>query len=243
MIRVLIMDDVRAICETIAAAVRAEPDLETAGCATTLVEALPHLEACDVIVINSTANGDGALRLVETLRRLAPQVKIVVMGLARGEREATPWIEAGATSYVTKERPLAELLRSMRGAHHTALGGHAAHGSGLKGYLSEWVGFQRGRFADSGPHSLTRREREVISLVRQGLTNQEIAEALVIELGTVKNHVHNILRKLNVSSRREAVHVTGQAGMWGPTDGRAPEGGLGWPARRPAYAGLAAANS
>ncbi len=52
---------------------------------------------------------------------------------------------------------------------------------------------------------LTPREMEVLKLIGQGLTNQEIAEHLVIELGTVKNHVHNILNKLGVSSRRDAV--------------------------------------
>jgi hypothetical protein len=55
----------------------------------------------------------------------------------------------------------------------------------------------------------------VLTLVQQGLTNQEIAGSLVIELGTVKNHVHNILRKLNVNSRRDAVHVSRLAGLWG----------------------------
>jgi hypothetical protein len=61
----------------------------------------------------------------------------------------------------------------------------------------------------------------VLTLIQQGLTNQEIAESLVIELGTVKNHVHNILRKLNVNSRRDAVHVSRLAGLWSLTDVKA----------------------
>src|ERR1700720_2882364 len=73
----------------------------------------------------------------------------------------------------------------------------------LVSYVAELMGLEASGEPDlCGPQSLTRREREVLTLVQQGLTNQEIAESLVIELGTVKNHVHNILRKLNVNSRR-----------------------------------------
>ena len=244
MINVLIVDDVRAVCETLAAAVRAEPDLAVAGCATGLVEALPYLEVCDVILVNSSANSDGSMQLIGTLQRLAGRARIVVMGLAPGQQDTSAWIDAGATSCLTKECPLDELIHVIRKAYSTAKA--AVPGSvGWRAYLPEWVSFQRGGgLDDSGPYSLTRREREVISLVRQGLTNQEIAEALVIELGTVKNHVHNILRKLKVTSRREAVHVSGQAGLWGPADKhRAAEAQPAWPMRRPVYPGLVTANS
>jgi DNA-binding NarL/FixJ family response regulator len=240
---VLIVDDVRAVCETLAAAVRAEPDLAVAGCATGLVEALPYMEVCDVILVNS--NGEGSVQLISTLQRLAGRARIVVMGLAPGQQDTAAWINAGATSYITKECPLDELFHAIREAYGTVKEA-APHGVGWRAYLAEWMGFQRGGgFDESGAYSLTRREREVISLVRQGLTNQEIAEALVIELGTVKNHVHNILRKLKVTSRREAVHVTGQAGLWGPSENhRAVEAQPAWPVRRPVvYPGLVTANS
>ena len=81
-------------------------------------------------------------------------------------------------------------------------------------HTGDLVTYARPKVLDQA-RSLTRREREVLGLVHQGLTNQEIAGTLVIELGTVKNHMHNILRKLKVNSRRDAVHVSRLAGLWG----------------------------
>jgi DNA-binding CsgD family transcriptional regulator len=128
--------------------------------------------------------------------------------------------------YVLKDSSLAELLKNVRAAYNNEALVSPPIAAALMSYVAELVGFDPAAEQDlCAPQSLTRREREVLTLVQQGLTNQEIAESLVIELGTVKNHVHNILRKLNVNSRRDAVHVSRLAGLWSMNDAKpAPAG-------------------
>lgn len=225
MIRVLIVEEVRAICEIIATALRAEPDVEVTGCATQLEEAVAGLPHCDVVLVNTTLHNEASARLIRTLRRLAPKVKIVVMGLVRSQHAILQCIEAGVSGYVLKDSSFDDLLQNIRAAYNNEALVSPPIAAALMSYVAELVGFDpAGEPELCAPQSLTRREREVLSLVQQGLTNQEIAESLVIELGTVKNHVHNILRKLNVNSRRDAVHVSRLAGLWGLTEGKAKVG-------------------
>jgi DNA-binding NarL/FixJ family response regulator len=216
MIRVLIVEEVRAICEMIATVLRAEADMDVVGCATNAEEAVAGLGQCDVALVNTTLNNDTSARLIRNLRKLSPKVKIVVMGLARSQHAILQCIEAGVSGYVLKDSPLDDLFKNIRAAYNNEALVSPPIAAALMSYGAELVGFDpASEHVLCAPQSLTRREREVLSLVQQGLTNQEIAESLVIELGTVKNHVHNILRKLNVNSRRDAVHVSRLAGLWG----------------------------
>ncbi len=216
MIRVLIVEEVRAICEVIATVLRAEADIEVAGCATHIDQAVACLPVTDVVLVNTTLHNEASARLIRTLHKLAPKVKIVVMGLARNQHAILQCIEAGVSGYVLKDSSLEELLKNVRAAYQNEALVSPPIAAALMSYVAELVGFDAAHGGDlSAPDSLTRREREVLNLVQQGLTNQEIAASLVIELGTVKNHVHNILRKLNVNSRRDAVHVSRLAGLWG----------------------------
>lgn len=239
MIRVLIVEEVRAICEIIATVLRAEPDVEIAGCATQLDEAINSLGDCDVVLVNTGLNNEASVRMIRTLRKLAPRVKVVVMGLARSQHAILQCIEAGVAGYVLKESPLEELLKNIRAAYNNEALVSPPIAAALMSYVAELVGFDPASERElCAPQNLTRREREVLNLVQQGLTNQEIAEALVIELGTVKNHVHNILRKLNVNSRRDAVHVSRLAGVWGLSEVKPRAGSRRAPERlaeRPLY--------
>jgi DNA-binding NarL/FixJ family response regulator len=215
MIRVLVVEEVRTICEIIATVLRSEPDMEVVGCATGIDEAVAHLGNCDLAVVNASMLSDASVRLVRGLRRLAPRVKVVVMGLARSQHAILQCVEAGVAGYALQDSSIDELLRSIRAAERNETLVAPPLAATLVSYMAEMVGLDSGDCTDfGGPQSLTRREREVLGLVQQGLTNQEIAATLVIELGTVKNHVHNILRKLNVNSRRDAVHVSRLAGLW-----------------------------
>jgi len=220
MIRVLILDEVRAVGETLSAVLQAEKDLDVIGCATNLNESLRHLERADVALVNSQANGAAAARLVGTLRQLAARARIVVMGLEHGHHDWLACLDAGATICLTKDSPLHDLINRLRAPYGAATAPSASTEATLPAYRTDWGGYALGGDGDDATVNLTRREREVITLVRLGFTNQDIAEALVIELGTVKNHVHNILRKLNVNSRREAVQVSRLAGLWGPHEAR-----------------------
>ncbi len=233
MIRVLVVEEVRAVGEVLVRALASEPDVQVTGCAGNIDEALPLLARCDVVLVNTSLNNEASSRLIRTVRKLAPKAKIVVMGLARSQHAILQCIEAGVSGYVLKDSSLSELVTNLRAAYNNEALVSPPIAAALMSYVAELVsGDGAGEAAAGVPQSLTRREREVLSLVQQGLTNQEIAESLVIELGTVKNHVHNILRKLNVNSRRDAVHVSRLAGLWGGAEAR-PRAATRRPAERP----------
>ncbi len=235
MIRVLIVEEVRAIGETIAAVLRSESDMEISGCATSLDAALPFLRGCDLALVNATADSDASAGVIRAIRKVAPRVKVVVMGLARSQHAILQCVEAGAAGYVLRDNSLADLITNIRAAYNNEALVSPPIAAALMSYVAELVGFDPTPTPDeTAAQPLTRREREVLTLVQQGLTNQEIAATLVIELGTVKNHVHNILRKLNVNSRRDAVHVSRLAGLWGGGEAR-PKTIMPRPAERVRY--------
>jgi DNA-binding NarL/FixJ family response regulator len=115
------------------------------------------------------------------------------------------YIEAGAAGYVLKEASVEDLVENIR----AVADGQALVSPVIARTLMERVA-DLVRICDDlgitvgGIAELTRRETEVLELIAQGKTNQEIADEMIIELGTVKNHVHNLLKKLNVSNRAEA---------------------------------------
>src|SRR5688572_11100369 len=122
MIRVLIVEEVRAICEIIATVLRAEPDVEVTGCATQLEEAVACLSECDVVLVNTTLHNEASARLIRTLRKLAPKVKIVVMGLVRSQHAILQCIEAGVSGYVLKDSTFEELLKNIRRSEERRVG-------------------------------------------------------------------------------------------------------------------------
>lgn len=209
MVRVLIVEEVRAVCEVIANALRRETDIDVISYATNLTEAGSQLAQCDVVLINAARHQQAYPPLIRTIRQLTPRVKVLVMGLSREQHLLLPYILAGVSSYVFQDDTFEELLKNIRMAANEEVLVGINGATRTVPHLVDLVDFNPLMDSDcGGPEALTRREWEVLTLIQQGQTNQEIAEALVIELGTAKNHVHNILRKLNVNSRRDAAHVS-----------------------------------
>lgn len=208
MIHVLVLEEVRAIGEMITLTLHSETDIEVIGCSGSLEELRTHLHWCDVVLINSVDERCDGPSVIRAVRETAPRAKIIVVGVKRHREAMREWIEAGASGYLYKDESLRELLRMIRSAHASesrAATLPKSNGS-LLTYPAEMPALDE---VTTQPllNTLTRREREVLRLVQQDLTNQEIAETLVIELGTVKNHVHNILRKLNINSRRDTFQL------------------------------------
>lgn len=115
------------------------------------------------------------------------------------------WVEAGVQGYVDNESSVDDLIRSVRSAHR----GEAHISPQVAGALMRRLAEFASRFEDLEPEpanlaELTPREMEVLQLLVCDFSNQEIADHLVLEVGTVKNHVHNILGKLEVNNRQEA---------------------------------------
>jgi DNA-binding NarL/FixJ family response regulator len=205
MIRVLLVNEIRLMSNVIRSVLEEEPDIEVVGGVTSLDEALALASKSDVALVSTRLPEDGALKLTTAIAEAHPSVKVLVLGLTETKGQVLQYVEAGATGYVLKDDSVDDLLSHVRAAQS----GEALVSPDIAAALMSRVGELAQLFADveSGLNEaadLTPREREILELIGQGLTNQEIADRLVIEVGTVKNHVHSILQKLDVGNRRDA---------------------------------------
>jgi DNA-binding NarL/FixJ family response regulator len=191
----------------IASALEDEPDIKVVGSATSVEEALEviALEHVDLLLVSTRLPDQGALRLTEAITEKTLTTDVLVLGVTEKKERVLQYVEAGAIGYVLKDDTVEDMLETIRAAQE----GKAFISPKIASALMERVSELAGMFAalETGiieQADLTSREIEVLELLGQNFTNQEIAERLVIELGTVKNHVHSILNKLNVNTRDEA---------------------------------------
>lgn len=207
MIRVLLIDRVRLVCDVIGAALEGEEDIRVVGTAIGEQDALEAMEntPCDIALIGTSLPNDGALNLVNAIRKMDGDTKALIVGVPDAEPVIMAYLNAGAFGYILRDDPVQELLLNIRAAYNDkalvtpALAARLiARIADLNEKLSE-LGID-----ESDYDELTPREREILTLIGDGLSNQQIADQLIIELGTVKNHVHSILDKLNVNSRKDA---------------------------------------
>ncbi len=211
MIRVVLVNALRILCNVIAAVLDNEPDIEVVGCTTTMDEALDLARRCDVMVLSTLVPDDTAFKITQAVGEAGLPVKVLILGLAQSKEEILRYIEAGAAGYVLQDDSVDDLLAKVR----ATFDGQALVSPEIAALLMSRVTelAQVSAEADTTPDisaDLTPREREILMLIGQGLSNQAIATQLVIEVGTVKNHVHSILEKLKVSSRRDAVRFLDQ---------------------------------
>jgi DNA-binding NarL/FixJ family response regulator len=215
MIDVLIVNKSSLMCSVTATALKHEPDMRVVGLATDADEALDLIWTCncDLVLANVNVPNDGALKLIRGAKALS-SVKVLVMGLTKTEEVILRYIEAGAAGYVLGDDSVEDLLKNIRAVYN----GEALVSPEVAAAMISRIAELARPYSTIEPGmdevtELTPREREVLDLIGAGLSNQEIAVRLVIEVGTVKNHVHNILRKLDVSSRQDA------AVYWGAIQG------------------------
>jgi len=207
MIHVVIVDRMRLLAEAVAAILQNRLEIKVSGLATSAEEALAQLAAleCHLMVVNVNLAEGSALTLVEQAKQSYPQLKILVMGLVNTEAVIMRYIEAGALGYTLLEESLDDLLARV----DAAVKEEAFVAPEVAAALINRIADLSEMLAEVGMvpehyDELTEREREILNLIATGMTNQEISDQLTIEVGTVKNHIHNIFDKLNVSSRKDA---------------------------------------
>jgi two-component system NarL family response regulator len=208
LIKVLLVIEVRLIANLFVSVLEDEPDMEVTGVVSTLDDALEFLRThmVDVVLVSVGLPNQDALQLTRSTMDNTPAAKVVILGLSEeNQHDTLRYIEAGAAGYILKDSSLHELIDVIRLAQR----GEAHISTRMAGAMMDRL-FRLARVFSAvenrmdGDVRLTSRELEVLQFISQGLTNQEIAARLVVEVGTVKNHVHRILEKLNVRSRQEA---------------------------------------
>jgi two-component system, NarL family, nitrate/nitrite response regulator NarL len=206
-IRILLVNEIRLIGSVIAASLEDQPDFCIVACVTTPEEALKtiHENQVDIALVSTRLPDRGALNLTRSITEEAPNTKVLALGLTEEKRRVLRYVEAGAAGYILKDHSLEDLISIVRNVQDGKVFVSPQIAAAMMERLSQlaqiFTDMDVGKVAEAG---LTPRELEVLELIGKGLTNQQVAEKLVIEIGTVKNHVHNILEKLNVSNRGEA---------------------------------------
>jgi DNA-binding NarL/FixJ family response regulator len=208
-VRVFVIAAVRVYEEGLKQALAADSRFDVRGSASSATGALMAMREVapppDLVLLDCAApEGRDGARL---LRAALPSVRLVALGLSEQPADVVAWVEAGALGLVSTDASLDELSDTLLGVAR----GEAPCSPRVAAALLRRVSAVADgapaavpREAAPAPAALTAREREIAWLLNHGLSNKEIAGQLQIELGTVKNHVHNLLRKLGVSRRSEA---------------------------------------
>jgi DNA-binding NarL/FixJ family response regulator len=213
MIKVVIVGQEQFVCDTIRVIVSKEPDMCVVGQATTTEEVLAQAADADLILVCAPTalydeQGEANYQVTNLIQMIAadyPHIKIVAMGLPYQVSIILHYLESGADGYVLNEDSTWTFLQKTRAAYNGQPRICPEVTAALMARMMELANGQPVLTHKSITLSeLTRREREVLELISCGLSNREIARRLYIEVGTVKNHVHSILKKLNVNDRHEA---------------------------------------
>jgi DNA-binding NarL/FixJ family response regulator len=206
-IRVLIVDDHEVLASSLAMVLDAEEDISTAGVATTLEQAgaLVGTVQPDVILLDHRMpDGDG-VAAISSLRAQRPSIGIVVLTASAADHVLLAAIEAGASGFLSKTRSLDEVTAAVR----AAAAGESVISPELLARLLPRFGRAKVQPADE----LTDREREVLALVAEGLSNAVIAERLVVSVHTVRNHIASLSAKLGAHSKLEALAIAVRQGL------------------------------
>ncbi len=199
-IRVLIADDHPIIRDSLRTLIATEPDLKLVGEAVDGEEAVRKtLELKpDVILMDLVMPVKDGLEAISEIKSLLPEVSILVLTSFSDEDKVFPAIRAGALGYLLKDSSPQELLKAI---HDVYRGEASLHPSIALQLIRE---INRPSELPPVENPLSERELEVLKLVAQGLTNQEIATRLVLSEWTVRTHVRNILGKLHLANRTQA---------------------------------------
>ena len=194
-IRLLIVDDHPVVRDGLRAMLATQPDLQVIGEADTGAAAVDRVrtDSPDVVLMDLQMPGLSGVAAIARISATHPQVRILVLTTYDTDAEITAAIEAGATGYLLKDTPRAELFSAIRA---TARGESTLSPA----VATRVLGRMRG-----GGEALSAREIEVLTAVAHGRGNKQVARALHISEATVKTHLLHIYAKLGVADRTAAV--------------------------------------
>ena len=208
-IKILIVDDQPMFRQGLASLLGTiSSEFNVVGDVSGMEEAVPALKKLkpDIVIMDINMEGGNGIALVRFIRTKYPKVKPLVLSDSNDQGDLYKVIKAGAFAYLLKKVKLDELADSIR----LVLAGNSVLTSTLLGKLvAESARNEEVKYA----FLLTKREREILNFASQGYSNQEIAERCYISLATVKSHLRNIMKKLQVNNRTKAVSLATTTGL------------------------------
>jgi DNA-binding NarL/FixJ family response regulator len=216
-ISLVLIDDNRLLREGLAAMIHTQPGFRVLAAFADVDEALQRVREAqpDVILLDFGLVDHDSLSLTSSVHSELPAARVIIMGLLPLEEDVATYVREGASGFIMKDASFEEFFDTIR----AVAGGAEVLPQALTNSLFSQIarnatGTRKAR--DLEAVRLTNRERQVIDLLGEGLSNKEIATQLHIAVHTVKSHVHNVLEKLALHSRLEVAAFT-HAGGGGKT--------------------------
>ncbi len=210
-IRVLLVDDHAILRDGIRALIALSKDVEVVGEAADGQEALERSRELlpDVVVMDIAMPGLDGLEATRRIKERHKGIKVLILTQHENREYVFPILKAGADGYVLKKAAGTELLSAIRAVHQ---GGTFLYPSVARTVVEDYLR-PDGTIADRHHSRLTDREIEVLKLVAEGRSNQEIADLLCLSVKTVTGHRTNIMEKLDLHSRTELVKYAIRTGL------------------------------
>jgi two-component system response regulator NreC len=217
-VRVLLVDDHTILRQGIKILLEAQEDLEIAGEATNGREALEQVRRLipDVVLMDISMPELNGLEATRLIKKEFPRVQVVILTMHETEEYLVQILQAGATGYVLKQAADHELIEAVRIASRGDTYLYPRIAAMLVSDYLKRMNNNRLDEQDPAYESLTTREREILVLVAEGLTNKEIAEELTLSVKTVENHRASLMNKLNAHDRSELVRYAIRVGLINP---------------------------
>jgi len=212
-LRVLIVDDHPMYRSGLRAVLDDDPELDVVGDAADGGEAVARVLEMqpDVVVMDLQMPGMSGIEATRLITSASPHVAVLVLTMFDGDESVFAAVEAGARGYVLKGAGSAQILRAV----HAVGGGEAIFGPAVARRILDLWGGRPAPVTTVFPE-LTAREREVLDLVARAHSNAEIARMLTLSDKTVRNHISNILTKLQLADRAHAIVRAREAGLGKP---------------------------
>jgi DNA-binding NarL/FixJ family response regulator len=204
-IRLLVIEDNRLLREGIMSLIKEHDDILAVAALGTNENILQKIRSFkpNVMLLDLGLRSQNSLQLVKATKTHSPATKVIVMDLIPMDAEILEYVRAGVSGFILKDATMVDFLKTIRAVAQ----GAKVLPSLLTGSLFSQI-VEHAVNGTSGPSSklmesvrMTKRERQVIGLVSEGMTNKEIAQKLHLSTYTVKSHVHNILEKLALHTR------------------------------------------
>lgn len=208
--RLLVADDHTLFRDGLRALFSSLPETEVVGEAATGAEAVSLAEKLqpDVVLMDIQMPDMNGIEATRQIVQMSPHIGVIVVTMYEDDDSVFAAVRAGAREYVLKGADQEEMIRAIRAVAR----GEALFGPAIAARLTAFFNASESPAAHAFPE-LTDREREVLGLLAQGLSNQEIADRLFISVKTVRNHVSNIYSKLQVADRVQAIIRAKDAGL------------------------------
>lgn len=212
-VRVLVVDDQALVREGLMTLLETVPDIKPVAAAADGEEAvaMSARHRPDVVLMDLRMPKLDGVEATRQIRAAQPDTEIVVLTTHADEESILDALRVGALGYLTKDAGIAEISRAVHAAaNHQALLDTVVH---TRLIAAATAGARPARAAATLPDDLTPREAEVLSLIARGLSNREIASALVVSEATVKTHINHVFAKIGARDRAQAVHYAYTHGL------------------------------